>query len=205
MCGKNVAQPSIMANWNEKLAKVLKLTVLVALVAGRPALAAESGERIFAFTPSQTAEQESSDFFSGHSVVVSAATVVEVQPYVLATTMTMTPRAINPPTPARSRAVLDASNVEIKLRVPSFIARGDVQLSAFQLNGYPITAVKVPSTRADLQPDTYRFSPGFVHVFFNRQEVLSILGPSVGERTVVLEAGLGGGHFIRATDTIKMS
>jgi hypothetical protein len=204
-----------MANCNKKYIWALKWVVMAVCGFSPPVTATGSSVRIFTYTPNQiTEQQEDTDFSSGKSMVIGGATKVVIEPYVLATSMMLTSRTLNfkssgitPSTTARPAS--SNPNVEIKLYIPACIAERNLYLSQFQLNGRLITPINLSSPSIGSQSiasqeGTYRLSSNFVHLFFDRREVMHILGPTTGDRVLLLKAELGTGHFLSASDTIKV-
>jgi len=97
---------------------------------------------------------------------------------------------------------LDCPEAELPLHVCldlySSITCSDVRLDTIELNGVPISPVP-PPTKWKPDKDATR-----CHIFFDRKEVVDILGPPPGYRTIQFQAEISGGHLITAVDTIRL-
>lgn len=88
--------------------------------------------------------------------------------------------------------------VHIRLDLPSFLKCSDLHLDTIQLNGVPISPVEPPTKwRGDKDPTR-------CHIFFDRQEVVDILGPPPGHRVIQFQAEICAGHLISAADTVTL-
>ncbi len=97
---------------------------------------------------------------------------------------------------------LDCPEAELPVHVcidlPSSLTCSDVRLDTIQLNGVPISPVPPPTKWKPDKDDTR------CHIFFDRKEVVDILGPPPGYRTIQFQAEISGGHLITAVDTIRL-
>ena len=127
--------------------------------------------------------------------VLAQATVevrLIIERFVLVTDMRVMPRVLKLDRPEGKPPV------HIRLDLPSFLKCSDVHLDTIQLNGVPISPVP-PPTKWKADKDATR-----CHIFFDRKEVVDILGPPPGYRTIQFQAEISGGHLITAVDTIRL-
>ena len=127
--------------------------------------------------------------------VLAQATVevrLTIERFVLVTDMQVMPRVLELDCPEGEPPV------HIRLDLPSFLKCSDLHLDTIQLNGVPISPVE-PPTKWKGDKDATR-----CHMFFDRQEVVDILGPPPGHRVIQFQAEIGGGHLITAADTVRL-
>ena len=125
--------------------------------------------------------------------VLAQATVevrLIIERFVLVTDMRVMPRVLELDCPEGEPPV------HICLDLPSFLKCSDVRLDTIQLNSVPISPVP-PPTKWKADKDATR-----CHIFFDRKEVVDILGPPSGYRTIQFQGEIGGGHLITAVDIV---
>lgn len=111
---------------------------------------------------------------------------------VFITTMWVTPRVLSMDWRP------DDPPVHLRLDLPPFFQPSHLRLDTIQLNGVPLRPIRPPLG--------WRGNPeaGRCHLFFNRGEVVKLLGPPPGRREVHFQAEVVGGHLLTAVDTITL-
>lgn len=170
------------------------LTTISPLFAAVSVMATQSGNRVFTFRPNPRSEQS----VFGRDNPLNARTTAIIVPYFLVTDMMVTPRTLNPKAAKTKSVSIDDRTMQIKLHIPPGVVNGDVPLTTFKLNGQSIDAFNPPTQ------NRYHISSDFVHIYFDRSDAMSILGPVSGDRVVTLEAKIGGAGLLTARDIIKL-
>ncbi len=111
---------------------------------------------------------------------------------VLCTSMRVMPRVLELDCPEGEPPV------HICLDLLAFVKYSDVRFDTINLNDVPISPVPPPTKWKPDKDSTH------CHIFFDRKEVVDILGPPPGYRTIQFQAEISGGHLITAVDTIRL-
>ena len=114
------------------------------------------------------------------------------------TEMKVSPQTINPVSAKPSKPSLAPPiTLQIKVIVPDFARNARLNFDSITLNGQPISL----SSKFENDP---KLGQRWVHLFFDRAEVVNILGAGAGQRVLTLQMIIGGGHLMIASDTVKL-
>ena len=139
--------------------------------------------------------------------VLAQATVevrLIIEPCVLVTDMRVMPQVLNLQ-PQSGNHPPTRPLVLIRLHIPTCARNVELHRDTIRLNGVLIAPIQRPFGHWQKEwGDCPGPSPDYLHLFFDRREVINILGPPPGLRVINFEATIGGGHLITATDTVQL-
>lgn len=166
------------------LKPLLLLPMAVLLIVPQPASLSQP--------PSRT--QNSSNAKTIRTDVVSCTG--SISQLLITTSIKASPQTLNPVTGNKFQSSSEQM-VQIKMEIPDLFRNATVHYDNIRLNGYSIPL-------RERQEEVPKIGPKYVHLFFDRAQVINILGAPAGDRVIFVELTFGGGHLFTGSDVIKL-